>query len=286
MILSFHPCITADHQIILGHRQPDTDDASLIARSELIILPQTCSEKLYFLCADSKASLFPNYKMRFEYPGKVGQSILFEKLGIPQPETLRWKSIDHFVREMDKMDKSPPHSYPFLLKEDRRHEAEGIHMIKNADDVEITLEKIKKKNKHRETQFISQEFIQAYGNALRIVIMEDSFISYWKRPGGPGQEISTISKGARIDKKWRPGLQKKGKAMAKKLSKKTGINLAAVDFIFNLDEPEPQPLLLELNYYFGRTGLGGTISYYELLFKTIKYWMNKKGYDSTRVKLV
>ncbi len=283
MILSFHPCITADHQIILGHRQPDSNDASCIARAELIILPQTCSKKLFTMCAGSKALLFPDYRARFDYPGKVGQSMLFLKTGLSQPETLHWNSIDHFSRTVDK---SLPHKLPFLLKEDRKHEAQGIYLVRDEGDVNLFLEKMRKKDKLEDTRFISQEFVHAGGNALRVVIMENSYISYWKRPGVPGQEISTISNGAIVDKKWRPELQEKGIAMAEKLSMKTGINLAAVDFIFNFNEQDPEPLFLEINYSFGRTGLGGTFNYYNLLFRAITGWMDKNGYDSTKVKLV
>ena len=283
MILSFHPCITADHQIILGHRQPDSDDESFISKAELIILPQTCSEKLFAVCAKSNASIFPDYHARFDYPGKVGQSVLFEKESLPQPETFRWNSIDHFIHAIDK---SLPHNYPFLLKEDMRHEAEGIHLIKDVNDIEISLKKMMIKNNLGNVRFVSQEFIHTGGNALRVVIMTDFYISYWKRPGVPGQVISTVSNGARVDKKWRPELQEKSVDMAKRLSERTGINLAAVDFVFNLDDPDPEPLFLEINYSFGRTGLGGTIYYYELLSKAITSWMDKNGFNSKKVKLV
>ena len=282
MILSFHPCITADHQIILGHRQPDSDDASFISRADLIILPQTCSEKLYVMCAESGAAIFPDYHARFNYPGKVGQSILFNREGLPQPETLRWNSIDHFRAAVDN---ALPHKYPFLLKEDRTHEAGGIHLIREQDDIEISLMKIMKRKK-KEVPFVSQEYIHAGGNALRVVIMENSYISYWKKSGAPGQEVSTISNGAVVDKKWRPELQKKGIDMAGGLTKKTGVNLAAVDFIFNLNEQDPEPLFLEINYYFGRRGLGGTINYYDLLFRTVSIWMDKNGYDSKKIGFV
>lgn len=282
MILSFHPCITSDHQIILGHRQPDSSDEPFISRAEMIILPQTCSEKLFTMCSESNALIFPDYGVRFDYPGKTGQSILFKKSDLPHPATLQWHSVNHFLQAVDK---GIPHKYPFLLKEDKGHEAEGIHIIKNPYDIEISLKKIRKKSMLRETPFITQEFIPAQGNTLRVVIMADSSISYWKR-GIPGNEIVSVSNGARIDKKWRFDLQEKGISMAERLRKKTGINLAAVDFIFNLDEPDPEPLFLEINYYFGRAGLGGTTNYYNLLFRAITGWMDKNGFDSQKVNLV
>ncbi len=36
MILSFHPCITADHQIILGSRSPNRSDALMAARADAV----------------------------------------------------------------------------------------------------------------------------------------------------------------------------------------------------------------------------------------------------------
>ena len=283
MILSFHPCITADHQIILGNRQPDSRDEPFISAAELIILPQTCSENLFSMCSESQGSLFPDYRTRFDYPGKAGQSFLFQEAGLPQPKTIRWDSIDHFIKAVEK---SLPHEFPFIIKEDRRHEAEGIHLIKDAGDIEISLNKILKRYKQEETRFISQEFIHCDGNTLRVVIMEDSYISYWKRAGVEGQVITNVSNGAMVDKTWRPDLQETGIRMAEKLARKTGINLAAVDFIFDLEKPDPEPLFLEINYFFGRAGLGGTINYYSLLFRSITRWMEKNGYDSSKVKLV
>ena len=199
------------------------------------------------------------------------------------PKTMQWDSIDHFIEALNNVF---PHEFPFLIKEDRRHEAEGIHIIRDDRDIDVSLNKISKRYNLKTTRFISQDFIYAKGNALRVVIMEDSYISYWKRAANPGQEISTISNGAIVDKKWEPQLQEKGIKMAKLLSEKTGINLAAVDFIFDLNKSDPDPLLLEINYSFGRTGLGGTINYYKLLFKVLTKWMEKNGFDSTKVKLV
>jgi ribosomal protein S6--L-glutamate ligase len=116
--------------------------------------------------------------------------------------------------------------------------------------------------------------------------MGDNFISYWKRPGNSGDEITSMKKGAVVDREWNPELQKKGVVAAKRLSHNTGINLAAVDFIFNIDEKDPGALILEINYYFGRQGLGGTINYYKMLYHELVNWMEKRDYDSQKIELV
>jgi ribosomal protein S6--L-glutamate ligase len=116
--------------------------------------------------------------------------------------------------------------------------------------------------------------------------MGNQILTYWKRPAKPGQIITTISKGARIDHDWQPELQEKGRHQARILAKRTGINLAAVDFVFPLSEESPEPLFLEINYYFGRRGLGGMDAYYRLLFRAIQDWLKGIGLSHEAVELV
>jgi len=59
-----------------------------------------------------------------------------------------------------------------------------------------------------------------------------------------------------------------------------------LDFVFNIDEKDPKALILEVNYYFGRRGLGGTINYYKILYQALINWMEKRGFDSKLISLV
>ena len=69
------------------------------------------------------------------------------------------------------------------------------------------------------------------------------------------------------------------------MSAKTGINLAAVDFIFSFSEKDPEPLFLEINYYFGRRGIGGSERYYQLLYEAVRGWLAEAGLDPDAVRL-
>jgi ribosomal protein S6--L-glutamate ligase len=69
-------------------------------------------------------------------------------------------------------------------------------------------------------------------------------------------------------------------------SNQTGVNLAAVDLLFDEDSAGHAPYFLELNFYFGRRGLGGTIAYYRLLLGAIKVWLGEEGLDPEAVRLV
>jgi ribosomal protein S6--L-glutamate ligase len=282
MILSFHPCFVADAQIILADRRLSADDRRLIQSADAIILPQTCSLSLYKACNKSEAHVFPDYGLRFRYPGKVGQNLLFEKLKIPHPATKRWLSVEK-LRDLRKDQSAQPHEMPFFLKADKSHEGEGIYFINDEDRLQTALGRLEKTGSDG---FISQEMIPCGGNVLRAVVLHKKIITYWKRPGKPDEVVTTVSHGARVDKEWKPELQEKGRARAQWICEVTGINLAAFDFVFDMENSGPQPFILEINYYFGRRGLGGSPKYYRLLLKAIKEWLKEKGFDARPVKLV
>jgi len=280
MILSFHPCFVADAQIILADRRLSAEDRRLIQSADAIILPQTCSLALYKACSKSEAYVFPDYELRFKYPGKVGQSILFEKLKIPHPATKCWPSVKKF-RETLKAEGSAPHEMPFFLKTDKSHEGDGVFFVTDKKSLDTALARLEKTGSD---SFISQKLIHCQGNVLRTVVLHKRIITYWKREDHG--IISTVSHGARVDRKWKPALQEKGRAQARWICEKTGINLAAFDLVFNLDHPDPQPFILEINYYFGRKGLGGSLRYYRLLLRAIQEWLKEKELDERPVKLV
>jgi len=280
MLLSFHPCFVADAQVILADRRLSAEDRRLIQSADAIILPQTCSLALYKACSKSEAYVFPDYELRFKYPGKVGQSILFEKLKILHPATKRWPSVKKF-RDTLKAEGAASHEMPFFLKADKSHEGDGVFFVTDVQSLEAALVHLEKIGQYR---FISQKWIPCHGNVLRAVVLHKRIITYWKREDHG--IISTVSHGARVDRKWKPALQEKGRAQARWICEKTGINLAAFDLVFNLDHPDPQPFILEINYYFGRKGLGGSLRYYRLLLNAIQEWLKEIELDATQIKLV
>lgn len=285
MILSFHPCLEADTQIILGSRSLNQADRKLISKAEAIILPQTCSHDLYRACKEVNAHVFPAYEMRFEYPGKRGQSLLFEQFNCPHPLTFGWPDVKAFEKEFSRLE-DLPHDLPFLVKDDKSHEGEGVYFIDDRPALSKALRRLTEKEKDGFPGFVTQSYVPCGGNVLRAVIIGKNVITYWKRPPKPAQVITTISRGALIDHDLRPDLQEKGKQEVLGLSQKTGIDLAAVDFVFPLSEEDPNPYFLEINYYFGRRGLGGTENYYNLLFEAVQAWLMETGLNPKSVKLV
>ena len=285
MILSFHPCFETNVQLILGDRHLDDPDLQLIRDAEAIILPQGCSEDLFQACSRSDASVFPNYEMRFRYPGKMGQSLLFKDFGFSHPVTLRWPTVDNFKKIYPDPELFP-HNLPFLIKDDKSHEAEGVYFVEDRPSLSEALDYVLRRERSGTLGFVTQEFVPSDGNVLRAVIIGKQIITYWKRPNKPGQVITTISRDAIIDSEWKPDLQEKGKEQAHVLTEKTGINLAAVDFVFPFSEKNPEPLILEINYFFGRRGLGGTENYYRLLYQAVQDWLAEAMLDPNSIRLV
>ncbi|MCP4681716.1 MAG: hypothetical protein GY864_05240 [Desulfobacterales bacterium] len=286
MILSFHPCFDADVQIILGSRSLNEDDLDLVQQANAVILPQGRMEEIYNACLRSGAQMFPNYEMRFKYPGKIGQSILFQDFGCTHPETLPWSNVKKFKQAFPDDMEAFPHELPFLIKDDKSHEAEGVFFVKNKVSLSEALDSMILREKSGLPGFVSQAYVPSDADVLRAVIIGHRTITYWKRPTKSGQVITTISRGARIDHHWRPDLREKGKARVHALTKKTGINLAAIDFLFPVSEKDPEPVFLEINYYFGRRGLGGSENYYKLLYQAVRDWLEERGMDPDAVKLV
>jgi ribosomal protein S6--L-glutamate ligase len=285
MILSFHPCFDTDVQVILGDRRLDAPDLQLIRDAEAIVLPQGCPKALFEACSRSDAPVFPNYEMRFKYRGKMGQSLLFKEFGFAHPMTMRWPSVEKFKKAHSEAG-SYPHHLPFLIKDDKSHEAEGVYYVEDKSSLSEALDYLLLRERSGMSGFVTQTFVASGGNVLRAVIIGKQIITYWKRPKKLGQVITTINRDAIIDREWKPDLQEKGKEQARILTEKTGINLAAVDFVFPFSLRDPDPLILEINYFFGRRGLGGTGNYYRRLYQAVQDWLIEAGLDPKSIRLV
>jgi len=285
MILSFHPCFGADHHIVLADRHLKSEEIALIAQARAIILPQARPEEIYTACTGSGAVLFPNYDHRFAYPGKAGQSLLFEKLGCPHPATRRWPSV-RALEEAHPGLASYPHAPPFVIKADRGHEGEGVYIAEDRNSFLVAVEHLARKEGSGWKGFVTQEYVPSGGNVLRAVILGRRIVTYWKRPARPDAWVTTISRGAMIDYQWRPELQAKGARAARRLAAATGIDLAAIDFVCPEAAPDPEPLFLEINYYFGRRGLGGSERYYAMVHEAIREWLSRAGLDPDAVWLL
>ncbi|MFZ5569743.1 MAG: glutathione synthase, partial [Thermodesulfobacteriota bacterium] len=95
----------------------------------------------------------------------------------------------------------------------------------------------------------------------------------WRIQTDPGPVTISLSSGARMDPAADPTLRKKGIQAVRDFCRKTGINLAGFDLIYPEKPPDSPPCFLEINYYFGRRGIGGSERFYALLTWQIRKWI-------------
>jgi ribosomal protein S6--L-glutamate ligase len=282
MILSFHPCFTADKNIICAGRKPGKAEFEEISLADAVILPQGCSEDLYRMARGNCRNVFPNYDTRFKYPGKTGQILLFQETSVPHPETKTYQAVSalyNFHEEV--LNKRPPFSYPFVFKFDWGGEGETVSLIRAGSDLEQILKKAYEFEKTGQKGFLLQEYIQSDNRSLRVALIGKKLISYWRVQEDPDNFRAGLSQGAVADFESDPELIKTAERNVKEFGKKTGINLAGFDFIFS-SEKNNKPLFLEINYFFGRKGLGGSEKFYKILNGEIVKWL--KSLDLKRRK--
>jgi len=277
LILSFHPLYVADHNRLCAGRDPGQEDLSAIQAAAAVILPQGCRESLYTMARKNCGYIFPNYDKRFEFPDKIGQSRLFQKIGVPHPRTRVYTSIDAFLKKNNSLEPEPDFSFPFVFKFDWGGEGDNVYLVNTPLDFKELVKKAKSYENTGQYGFLLQDFIPSQGRSLRVVVINTALIAYWRRQKNKDAFHSNLKKGASVDTTSDPLLQKAAKTATLSFCEKTNINLAGFDFLFSENSLESgilEPLFLEINYFFGRKGLGGSEAYYKILQEEIDNWIN------------
>jgi len=277
MIVSFHPLFEADKNIICAGREPNGEDLAAIRAADAVILSQGCYQTLYKMARENCPHVFPNYDARFKYPGKINQIKLFRKVKVAHPASETFSHLASFQHRYHEGLTKLAFKFPVVFKLDWGGEGETVYLINSANNLQKTLKKAAEYEKSGQAGFILQEYISSNRRTLRVVIIGQRVISYWRIQENNNGFYSNLSKGASIDSEAEPGLQQKAVALTRCLCQKTGINLAGFDAIFSSEYRDPDPMLLEINYFFGRKGLGGSENYYRILLEEIRNWLIRRN---------
>jgi ribosomal protein S6--L-glutamate ligase len=277
MILSFHPMFVADRNLICAGRDPGPDEQRQILASRAVILPQGCRQTLYEMAARNCPHVFPNYAARFEYAGKIGQIELFRKTGVKHPATETFCDLAQFRKRHPKV---PHHwfaEHPLVFKFDWGGEGETVSVLHDRRGLEDVLGKAEILEAAGQKGFLIQRFIQHGGRVLRVVVMDRQVRTYWRVQDDASKPLVNLRHGGRIDARSEPEFQKQGGLAAAEFCRSARINLAGLDMIFSTDSGDTDPYVLEINYFFGRRGLGGSECYYGMLSQAINQWLRRKG---------
>jgi ribosomal protein S6--L-glutamate ligase len=275
--LSFHPLYEGDHNILCAGRDPDQTDLVAIKAADAVILPQGCQKSLYAMSTANCRYVFPNYHARFNYPGKIGQTHLFKETGVAHPQTETFENMQAFVDRYGDMPAKAGFDFPFVAKFDWGGEGENVLCIQTEEQFQNFQLQAIRYERTGQAGFLLQELIAAQSRVLRVTVIGHNIVSYWRTQPDNDAFYANISKGALIDAEADPSLQAAGVMTTRFFCQKNGINLAGFDFLFSsqaLAEGIVEPLFLEINYFFGRKGLGGSERYYALLQKAIQKWVD------------
>jgi len=128
-----------------------------------------------------------------------------------------------------------------------------------------------------ERGFLLQELIPCGSRSLRVAVIGRRLISYW-RVANSGEFQASLARGSRIDRRGALRLQKAARESVASFCNATGVNLAGFDLLFDDRQgKDAPPLLLEINWFFGREGLGGSRRFYGLLRTEIMAWLAAHG---------
>lgn len=283
MILSYHPCYAGDENRLCAGRDPDDRDAARMKQADAVILPQGCYPALFEMAVRNCRHVFPDYTCRFRHPGKIGQAKLFRKSGVLHPATLYFESVEEYADEYaayrSRKAAFPPFGYPFVFKFPFSGEGDQVWRIDDPETLESLLQAAGRFERTGQKGFLLQQYIETGGRSLRVVVMNTTCISYWRKHPDPARFCAQAAQGAAIDYDSDPALQVTARNAVMEFCKKTGINLAAFDMLFSVGDPCRKPYFLEINYYFGRRGMGGSAAFYEMLNREIVNWLSQRGLE-------
>jgi ribosomal protein S6--L-glutamate ligase len=274
MIASLHPCIVKDLNILCAGRSLTTREKDRLNKAHAVIVPQGVTAEVYRECRRLVPHVFPNYDLRFPLEGKVGDNLLFDYFQVPHPKTLIFENRESLKENFPDLEILPAilSGYPIILKANRGGEGAFVFLIRSQQELVEKLDLLPK-GPIPPGGFILQERIDHRGKDLRVVALGDELFAYWRLQPNPEIFLTNQSQGGIIDLGGDALLKEGAVAAVRDFCLRSGINLAGFDLIFNQKDKIRTPLFLEINYYFGRRGLGGSMRFYELLNQAVDRWL-------------
>lgn len=271
--------VTGEENLTCAGRPPGPEEIAAVSRAAAVILPQGLREDLYRLCRSLCPLVWPNYDVRFDYPGKIGQALLFAAHNRPRPQTVVFPSVADYLRR-----RHGALPRPFVLKASAAGQGTGVYPVWKTAQQTAALRLLEQQERLGRGGFVQQEMIDHGGRDLRVVLLGRKTLSYW-RWAPPGQPFLTnVAAGGVIDFDSDPELRRQGEEAVLNFARETRIDLAGFDLLFDHQGDPRQPLFLEINFYFGRQALGGSEKYYRLLNRAVQDWLKENGLKKGKVR--
>ena len=262
--LSMNSLVSLDEN--LPNLAPLDDPAvvTLIRSARGVVMPRAASEGRYRRVAALARDWFPNFEPRFAYAGKTKQTMLFHRYEVRHPKTFIYRS----PADLGAADRSGlPLAYPFVLKGDRGGGGSSVHPVTCRDNLQAALGRLP-----GEEPLLIQEWVQHGGMDLRVVVVGFQMVSYFRVGRG---FYNNVCRGGRVERSLFPERQEAGMDAVAKFCSLTGIQVAGFDLMFPDEGP---PVFVEINFHFGRKGLGGTPGFRRLFGEAVRAWQRGVSY--------
>ena len=276
-ILSYHPGIVAQENLLLvSQRALGPADRRAVEGAAAVILPQACRADLWWLVSCLGKSHFPRPAVHLTLDGKVGNHRLFSRLGLPQPRALEFPGLDQAGEAWRQGAlKAAGMRPPVVVKGAGGGEGRNVFLAGGLRELKGLAGRLETACRQGPAGLLVQELVPNGGRDLRVVLVGEQALAYW-RLGQEGEFRCNLSQGGQVERGLWPEDMARGVALAKKLQERAGLDLAGVDVLV---PPGGDPLLLEINFYFGRQALGGLASLRRLLLQALRRWLQGLGLD-------
>lgn len=282
-ILSYHPGLAAGRNLLLTSRRPlDRRDYLAVAGAAAVLLPPVCRPDLFNLVAALGKPHFPRPAVHLALDGKVGNHWLFTRLGLPQPRSLVFADIPAAAAAWRAGRVAAAGIRPPLVaKGAGGGQGQNVFLVKSPEELEGLAGRLETRCFQGPDGLVLQERVRLPGRDARVACVGQAVDAFW-RLAPPGEEFFTsLSRGGRVDREGWPEQMARAVALARRFMALAGVDVAGIDV---LAPEEGEPLLLEVNFYFGPNAHGGSAGVRAMFLRAARAWLTRLGLDPDGVR--
>lgn len=258
--VSFHPGISMDVNLPIFSPVEDPDVQSLLQAAAGVLLPSYVTPRRYRMITRCCRSWFPRLDTRFSSCGKTAQIALFRNQGVRHPESIVFRNAMELHGYAAR--REPPGGYPCVLKGDTGGGGSTVFPVENRKDIRRLAGRLPP-----DKPMLLQRWVNHGGMDLRVVVYGRLAVSYFRI--GDGRFYNNVCRGGRLDHEGWPDLQRKGVDAVRAFCDATAIDVAGFDLMFPDAGP---PVFIEINFHFGRKGLGGSEGHRRFWTRAVQEW--------------
>lgn len=280
-LCSYHPAIEAEVNLLLTSQRPlDEHDQQAVASAGAVLLPQAPRVDLHDLVRAHAKPHFPNMDIQLSLDGKVGNHRLFTRLGLDQPQTAEFPDLKAAAKAWREGAVPGNGGLPLVAKGASGGEGRNVFLAQNPEELLALGPRLETSCRRGPQGLVLQEFIDTNGRDVRVIFIGGWQDAFW-RVAKDGEFRSNLSQDGRIERQGNQTELLAAVELAEQLREAAHLDVAAVDLVV---EPGGRPLLLEINFAFGREAIGGTDRFLALYLHAVRGWLTGLGLDPARVR--